>query len=87
MFILFTFIGLAVALAHFPIVGRSYIGPASAMILGIAGGWNGALLADAVTGGHWELLGAYAVAGCIAGAVRRISFPVSPNMDAVTTSY
>ncbi len=28
-----------------------------------------------------------AVAGCIAGAVRRLSFPVSPNMDAVTTSY
>jgi eukaryotic-like serine/threonine-protein kinase len=28
-----------------------------------------------------------AVSGCIAGAVRRIPFPVSPNMDAITTSY
>lgn len=82
-FALFTLIGLAAGLAHLFLPGEHRLGPASALAVGLAGAWNGALLAGAfVRGMLASLSSGLATAGSIVGAVGAIAF-----LEVVTDVY
>jgi uncharacterized membrane protein YeaQ/YmgE (transglycosylase-associated protein family) len=69
-FALFTLIGVAAALAHMWIPGEHRLGPTSALVLGMAGAWTGALVAGAfVPGMAASLSSGLATAGSVVGAV------------------
>jgi hypothetical protein len=68
-FALFTLLGLAVGLAYVCLPGEHRLGPASALVLGRAGAWNGAMFAVAfVRGLASSLSSGLATAGSIVGA-------------------
>jgi uncharacterized membrane protein YeaQ/YmgE (transglycosylase-associated protein family) len=74
-FTLITLVGIAAALAHLWLPGEHRLGPASAFVLGIAGAWNGAIVAGAFVRGMLASLSAMLpLAGSIAGAVGTLAF-------------
>lgn len=74
-FALFTLIGIAAALAHLWIPGEHRLGPASSLVLGMAGAWNGAVVAAAFVRGMAASLSAgLAIAGSIVGAIGTLAF-------------
>lgn len=82
-FLLFTLVGLAVALAHLWLPGEHRVGPAAAFALGIAGAWNGAIVAGAFVRGMLASLSAtLPLVGSIAGAVGTLAF-----MELVVEAY
>lgn len=82
-FALFTLVGIAAALAHLFMPGARRLGPASALAVGIAGAWNGALLASSfVRGMMASISSGLATAGSIVGAVGSLAF-----LEIVTDVY
>ncbi len=72
-FLVFTFVGIAAALAHVLLPGEHHVGAASAFAVGVAGAWSGALVASAFIQGGWAQFGLLALAGSIAGAAGSIA--------------
>lgn len=68
-FLVFTYVGLAAALVHALLPRSRWVGPSSAIALGLTGGWGGALLAGTLIRGGWANFGALQLAGSIVGAV------------------
>lgn len=72
-FFVLTWIGIAVGVLHLLIPGEHHVGAASALALGIAGSWGGALFAQTFVTGGWIEFGALAWGGALIGAVGAIA--------------
>jgi len=67
-FFVFTFVGVAGAIAHLVLPGEHRLGAAAAAAVGVAGAWAGALIASALVSGGWHSFGGLALAGSVVGA-------------------
>jgi uncharacterized membrane protein YeaQ/YmgE (transglycosylase-associated protein family) len=71
-FLVFTLIGIGVALLQIVIPGEHRVGPASAFFLGVVGAWGGALFLAAFHQGGWALFDPITALGAVVGAALSI---------------
>jgi uncharacterized membrane protein YeaQ/YmgE (transglycosylase-associated protein family) len=71
-FLVFTLIGIGVAILHIVIPSEHRVGPASAFALGVMGAWGGALLAGAFHQGGWAMFQPVTLFGAAVGAALSI---------------
>lgn len=72
-FYVWTCVGVVVGVVHLLVPGRHRVGPASAIVLGVVGAWNGALVVAALHQGGWIFFGPIALAGAIVGAIGAVA--------------
>jgi len=81
-FFVFTFVGVAGAIAHLVLPGEHRLGAAAAVAIGVAGAWAGALVASAFASGGWHSFGGLALAGSVVGAAGSLAL-----LEAIVEAY
>jgi uncharacterized membrane protein YeaQ/YmgE (transglycosylase-associated protein family) len=72
-FLVFTYVGIAAAIAHTFIPSEHRVGAASSFALGVGGAWAGALLAGTLVRGGWAAFGMLQFAGSVVGSIATIA--------------
>jgi uncharacterized membrane protein YeaQ/YmgE (transglycosylase-associated protein family) len=73
-FLVFTAIGLAIAMLHVVLPTEHRVGPVTAFFVGVFGAWSGALFLSAFHQGGWASFSLGSGAGAVIGAAASIAF-------------